>query len=137
MFSTETQIMEILNELNLPSEIVQRIAEYAEEDVLDTLDWEAVCGTTIIYRTKHVLTYGGGPEGGYVYLYKEREAGWYEWRRDWGTPPTYTKVDGMLVQRFDEQDVELIAVAPYDFEYDGEEDIHILHDDLMQELDEA
>ena len=56
--------MEILDELNLPSEIAERIAEYAEEeDVLDTLDWEAVCGTTIIYRTKHVLTYGGGPEG--------------------------------------------------------------------------
>ena len=48
--------MEIRNELNLPKEVVQRsaelpshvaqrIAEHADEDVLDTLDWEATCGT--------------------------------------------------------------------------------------------
>jgi hypothetical protein len=127
--------MEIFSELEFPSEVVELIAEYAAEDVLDTLEWEATCGTTTIYRTKHVLTYGGGPEGGYVYFYKEREAGWYEWERRWGRPPTYTKVDGLMVQKFDEDCVEYLAVAPQDFEYNGDADIHILDDDLMQEMD--
>jgi hypothetical protein len=31
------------------------------------------------------------PEGGYVYLYKEHEPGWYV---RWFQPPTYTKVEG-------------------------------------------
>ncbi len=33
-------------------------------------------GSVNIYKTEHVVTYGGGPEGGYVYFYKERDPGW-------------------------------------------------------------
>jgi hypothetical protein len=127
--------MEISSALPFPSEVVELIAEYAAEDVLDTLEWEATFGTTTIYRTKHIITYGGGPEGGYVYFYKEREAGWYEWERDWFGPPTYTKVDGLMLQRFDADGVEYLAVAPHGFEYQGDVEITILDDDLMQEMD--
>ena len=127
--------MEISSALPFPSEVVELIAEYAAEDVLDTLEWEATFGTTTIYRTKHILTYGGGLEGGYVYFYKEREAGWYEWERDWFRPPTYTKVDGLMLQRVDADGVEYLAVAPHGFEYQGGVEITILDDDLMQEMD--
>ena len=117
----------------LPMDIIEGILEYAQET--DDIEWEAVCGSTRIYRTNHVLTYGGGPEGGYVYFYKEREAGWYRWERDWGTPPTYTRIDGVLAQKF-EDDIEYVAVVPNDFQYDGEEDISILDDYIMQEGDD-
>ena len=85
-------------------------------------------------RLKHFLTYGGGPEGGYVYFYKEREPGWYAWTRDWGTPPTYTKLDGVLVQKFEDY-VEYVSVVPYDFEPTDEEneEITILDKFVMEE----
>jgi hypothetical protein len=51
-----------------------------------------VYGITITYETKRFLTYDGGPEGGFVYFYRERSAGWYGWERDWETEPTYTKI---------------------------------------------
>ena len=117
----------------LPMDIIESILEYAQDT--DDIEWEAVCGSTRIYRTNHVLTYGGGPEGGYVYFYKEREAGWYRWERDWGTQPTYTRIDGVLAQKF-EDDIEYVAVVPNDFQYDGEEDISILDDYIMQEGDD-
>ncbi|MFM7989092.1 MAG: hypothetical protein ACKPKO_58240, partial [Candidatus Fonsibacter sp.] len=41
-------------------------------------------GIKFIYKTKHIVLYDGGPEGGYVYFYKERRPIWYRWERNWG-----------------------------------------------------
>ena len=32
------------------------------------LDWDEIAGYTMIYKTKHLQTYSGGPEGCYVYF---------------------------------------------------------------------
>ena len=47
----------------------------------------------------------------------------------------HTRIDGVLAQKF-EDDIEYVAVVPNDFQYDGEEDISILDDDIMQEGDD-
>ena len=52
------------------------------------VDWEAIGGFTMIYKTMHLVTYTGGGDGGYVYFYKERLPGRYRWRRSWaGSQP--------------------------------------------------
>jgi len=86
---------------------------------------------TVIWRTKHFITYGGGPEGGYVYFYRERERGWYKWERGWFQEPTYTKVDGQVAIWFDDG-VERIAVVPHDYEPDEDEDIIICSDEWSE-----
>lgn len=125
---------ELLN-MVFPDDIVQRIAEFNAEP---RFEWQVVYGSTRIYQTNHILTYGGGSEGGYVYFYREREPGWYAWERNWGEPPSYTKIYAMLVMRF-EDDVEQLAVVPLDFELTEEEneDITILDSDLMESQDTA
>ena len=110
-------------------------------DIIPTepeVEWENVYGSVKIYETKHTITYGGGPEGGYVYFYREREPGWYAWERKWGEPPSYTRIYSMLVMRF-EDDVEQVAVVPLDFEPTDEEneEITILDTDLMESQDTA
>ena len=92
-------------------------------------------GSTVIYKTKHMITYGGGPEGGYVYFYQEREAGWYKWERGWFQEPAYEKVDGQVAIFWDDG-VERIGVVPHDYEPDEDEDITIMDDELMQTLDD-
>ena len=37
------------------------------------VDWEVIGGFTMLYKTKHLVTYSGGGEGGYVYFYLERQ----------------------------------------------------------------
>ena len=64
--------------------IVQNIQDLIPPDPEPLVDW-------------HYITHGGGPEGGYVYFYREREAGWYKWERDWLRPPTYTKLETGVV----------------------------------------
>ena len=116
----------------LPLDIVSRISDFAQRH--QTFNWETVYGSTVIYKTKHILTYGGGPEGGYVYFYREREPGWYAWERTWGTAPTYTKLEGLLVQKF-EDDIEYVSVVPPDYEPEEEDDaeITILDKYVMEE----
>ena len=94
-------------------------------------EWEYVYGATTIYWTEHYITYSGGPEGGYVFFFRERAAGWYSWTRDWGEEPQYTKIDGKLAQKFDGSS-EYIAIVPYDYETD-DDDINILDTDTMIE----
>ena len=73
--------------------IVERIQDFLPEDPPDPFeDFDTLYGTVQIYETKHYCTSGGGPEGGLVYFYREREAGWYRWSRNWGTPPAYEKL---------------------------------------------
>ena len=102
------------------------------------VEWETVYGITVIYKTRHIITYGGGPEGGYVHFYKERPAGWYRWERAWGPEPTYTKIAGGQVATAWIDDVEKIGILPdddYDWDEDEDYDVMILYDELMQDRD--
>ena len=120
---------EILNQL-FPDGIVENIADFMPPPI----EWSTVYGTTKIYQTKHIITYSGGPEGGFVYFYKEREAGWYSWDRGWFQSAVYTKVDGQIAIWWDD-DVERIGVVPHDYEPDEDEDIRIMDDEIMQNDD--
>ena len=114
----------------LPEGVVVQIADYAAPYV----EWETMYGSIVIYKTKHFLTYGGGPEGGYVYFHREREPGWYRWERAWFQPPVYAKLDGQIAIWWDEN-VERIGVVPHDYEPPEGEDITILDEDLMEPED--
>ena len=41
----------------------------------DEDEWETLYGFTEIYETQHYLTYGGSPEGGYVFFLQRAGAG--------------------------------------------------------------
>ena len=94
--------------------LAQNILDLVPRD--PPVEWETLYGSTRIYQTKHYITYGGGPEGGYVYFYREREAGWYKWERDWFKPPTYTKIDGTVAMIIMEDGSERIGVLPENWE---------------------
>ena len=123
-------MVEVLNQV-FPDGVVDLIAELVPED--PEIEWEEVFGSTVIYKTKHMITYGGGPEGGYVYFYREREAGWYKWERGWFQEPRYTKVDGQVAIWFDDG-VERIAVVPDDYEPDEDEEIIICSDEWSETI---
>jgi hypothetical protein len=121
--------------------IVERIQDFLPEDPPDPFeDFEYLLGTVQIYQTKHYVTHSGGPEGGLVYFYREREAGWYRWSRNWGTPPAYTKLETGVVLMVSYPDgSERIGIAPDNWEevYDIGEDIFVLIGDneTMQDMD--
>ena len=121
---------ELLNQL-FPEGIAENIADFI---LPPPIEWTTVYGSTKIYQTKHIVTYGGGSEGGFVYFYREREAGWYSWGRGWFQPAVYTKVDGKIAIWWDD-DVERIGVVPHDYEPDEDEDIRVMDDDIMQHED--
>jgi hypothetical protein len=128
---------EVLNTI-FPDLVVEQIESFLpawDED----LEWHQIYGTITIFRTKHYLTYGGGPEGGYVYFFRERQPGWYRWHRNWGTEPIYERCQGHLLQRFDEDGMEYVAEVPEDYEYNGPEDndIQELPNWVMELLEEA
>ena len=120
-------MVEVLTQF-FPDAIVDNIAAYAAPEI----EWETVYGSTMIYKTKHIITYGGGPEGGYVYFYKEREPGWYAWERDWFKPPSYQKVDGQIAIWWDDR-TERIGLVPHDYEPDEDEDITIMSAEIMED----
>ena len=113
----------------LPDDMLDRIAAYY---AAPEIEWDTVYGSTMIYKTKHIITYGGGPDGGYVYFYKERESGWYSWERGWHTPPSYQKLDGQIAIWWDDG-TEKIGVVPHDYEPDEDEDITIMSAEIMEE----
>ena len=82
----------------LPAGVAQLISEYAEdveEEQVEEDEWETLYGCRTIYRVKHFITYGGGPEGGYVFLeegFPNMDPGWYRWRRATGRP-TYEPLE--------------------------------------------
>ena len=81
----------------------------------------------MIYKTKHLQTYSGGPEGGYVSFYKERLPGWYRWNRSWNQEPTCAFIDDGIVAVKWSGDVEYISVLPNNYEeydwLDEEDDV--------------
>ena len=118
--------------------IVQNIQDFIPEDQPST-DWETLYGKVRIYETDHYITYGGGPEGGYVYFYRERAPGWYYWDRGWFEKPTYAKIDtGQIVFNIDEHGSAFIARVSNNWEYEPDEDeVIILADDAeMQGRDD-
>ncbi len=117
------------------SNVVENIVSFYQ--TRPEIDWETVYGSCTIYRTKHYITYGGGPEGGFVYLFREHEAGWYRWHRDWGTVVSHTRVEDGVVAFNHADGGEQIGVLPHDWEdydwddYEGE--MAVMGDDVMQE----
>ena len=109
--------------------IIQNIQDFLPQRLMI---WETLYGKCRIYQTDHYITYGGGPEGGYVYFYREREAGWYSWNREWFQQLTYTKIeDGIVVFRIDEDGCEFVAAVSHMWEYDQDDDeIIIIGDDV-------
>ena len=55
----------MLNNL-LPDELMNRIGSFV--GVPERFEWETVYGSIEIDKTNHFITFGGGPEGGYVYF---------------------------------------------------------------------
>lgn len=78
--------------------VAEHILAFVPEDREPEI--ECVYGSFRIDGVKHIITYGGGPEGGYVYFYEGRERGWYRWHRTWFQEATYTKVDDGQVAFF-------------------------------------
>ena len=103
----------------LPEGIAQHISEYAEdaeeeEDYEE--EWETIYGCVEVYRAKHSITYGGGPEGSYV-LFEEAlpmlEPGWCRWQRSWFEPTSYTPLEPHedVVYRYDDHGSESLRVV--------------------------
>ena len=120
---------EVLSQI-FPEGVAENIVEFIPEQ--EDVAWETVYGSTTIYRTKHLITYGGGPEGGYVYFFRERAPGWYSRHRDWFKEAEYTKLDGRVLAIWWDDGVERIGVVPLDYEPDEDEDITILDNEHME-----
>ena len=120
--------------------IVQNIQDLLPADPDPLEDFETLYGSTRIYQTKHYITYGGGPEGGYVYFYRERKAGWYKWNCNWGEKPTYEKLQtGVVAMIIDSDGSERIGVLPDNweelYEFDDELTVIVGDDYTMQTRD--
>ena len=100
--------------LNLfDANVVQNIMAYVPLN----LDFYPLFGTTTIYRKKHYVTYGGGPEGGFVYFTTGREQGWYKWHRGDGEKATYERVEkGQVAFLINADGSEEIGVLPEGWE---------------------
>ena len=123
--------------LNLfDANVVQNIMAYVPLN----LDFYPLYGTTTIYRTKHYVTYGGGPEGGFVYFASSRKPGWYKWHRDWFQKPTYERVEkGQVAFLINADGSEEIGVLPEGWEETVDTDdlaemVIIADDAYMQEF---
>jgi len=120
--------------------IVQNIQDLIPRD--PPVEWETLYGTARIYQTKHYITYTtpSGPEGGYVYFYRERAAGWYKWHRDWFRGhPEYTMIEENVAMITVGDGSERIGVLPENWEevveFDEDWTVIIGDDDTMQSRD--
>jgi len=117
--------------------IIDLIYDFIPMDEED--EWETLYGCTEIYETQHYLTYGGSPEGGYVFFYREREQGWYRWSRTWGEGPTYERItSGQVAIRHRQDEDEKIMVLPDNWDelgYGDDDDIMIMDNSFMIQQD--
>ncbi len=101
------------------------------------MDWETVYGAVNVYKTKHLVTYGGGHEGGYVYFWKEGDPGVVPLAPDTVPLPTYSEIlTGQVATKFEEGGDEYIGVPPDNLESlrlpdSGENSV--ISDDMMRE----
>jgi len=125
----------------LLSVIDESIVENFQEIIPPDFEWVTLYVAERIYQTKYYITYCGGPEGGYVYFYKERAAGWYKWHKDWFREPEYAKLEeGTVVAVIIKEDgSEQIGIVPENWEEEVEFDegwtVIIGHDYTMQTRD--
>ena len=74
---------------------------------------------------KHYITYGGGPEGGYVYFASQSlpkglrtkgrpgKSSWFKWHRDWFQEAVYTKIrEGQVAFLIHADNSEQITILP-------------------------
>ena len=109
---------------------------------LDNFELETLFGFTHISGVKHYITYGGGPEGGFVYFASQRPGkfSWFTWHRDWFKEAVYTKVRaGQVAFLMHSDGSEQITILPdkWDTEVDLEalaETVIIADDCFMQDL---
>ena len=86
---------------------------------LDDFQIETLYGFTHINGVKHYITYGGGPEGGFVYFTsKRRNRGrWYRWNREWFAKAGYARVEtGQVAFLIHDDGSEQIAILPDNWE---------------------
>jgi hypothetical protein len=117
--------------------IIQNVLAFVPKDEPEIY---SIYGATQIFNKKHYITYGGGPEGGFVYITASRKPGWYRWHRDWYKKPQYTRVTkGQVAFLINADGSEEIAVIPegYDDEdlFDLAETVIIADADYMEELE--
>jgi len=108
----------------LPAAIAQHISEYAEDVEEEYEEWETIYGCAEIYDVKHFVTYGGGPEGGYVFFQEplpDIEPGWYRWHRTWFQPPSYTPLEPHETVIYKNDDCEGVRVVDSSYQLKGEE----------------
>ena len=91
-----------------------------------------------LWQANRPITYGGGPEGGYVCFFREREPGWYSWARGWGAEPTYTLIrGGRMAFRWEggSQSIGKMLLSWDQWEWDDDNDVAvmILDDHAVQE----
>ena len=115
----------------LPTPVVLNVAAFVP------IDRDSLYGNTTIDGVKHFVTYGGGPEGGYVYFPGQ---GWKKWHRDWFQEASYAKVQhGQVAFLINADGSEEIAVIPFDWgdeaTYDLAETVIIADDAFMEEFD--
>ena len=68
----------------------------------------------------------GGPEGGFCYLFREHEPGWYRWERSWGRGPTCEMVlDGQAAIKWIDGMDHIGALPPSWEDYNWEDDDEI------------
>ena len=82
---------------------------------VDNFEIDTLFGFTHIHGVKHYITYGGGPEGGFVYFASQRpgESSWFKWHRDWFKEAVYTKVlEGQVAFLIHADGSEQIAILP-------------------------
>ena len=82
---------------------------------VDDFQIKTLFGSTTFSGAKHYVTYGGGPEGGFVYFLSRRrgKGGWYRWHRDWFKKAVYTKVvEGQVAFLIQAGGSEQIAILP-------------------------
>ena len=100
----------------LPAPVVEHVLSFVPKDQPEIFSLD---GSTQIFNKKHYVTYGGCPEGGFVYLTACRKPGWYRWHREWCTKPQYTRVTkGQAAFLINADGSEEIAVIPEDYDYD-------------------
>ena len=90
---------------------------------VDDFEIDTLFDFTHTSGVKHYITYGGGPEGGFVYFTSQRpgKSSWFTWHRDWFKEAVYTKVKKGQVA--------------FHMHSDGSEQITILSDNWDTEVD--
>jgi hypothetical protein len=91
------------------------------------IEWEQIYGHTNINGTRHLITYGGGGDGGYVYFAKSHAPGRWAWSRNWFQPPQYVKIEENVFVKW-EGGIEYITTSKKESLSDNDDDEIVLMD---------